>query len=222
MTLAPDLTVLPTAQRRLWPELTAVPSDFVLYGGTAIALRLGHRSSVDFDWFSAEAFDPFVLRARLGRLGEGRILQSEPNTLSLIVERQGDVKLSLFGGIAGRVGDPESTADGVLWVASALDLIGHKLKVILQRAEARDYQDIAALLRSGISLDTGLGAAAALFAPGFPVAESVKALGYFKDLTGAPSLVESDRKLLTSAIRGLPDNLPVIPLIARALRSPTP
>jgi hypothetical protein len=37
----PRLDILPPAQRRLWDELAAVPAEFVLYGGTAIALRLG-------------------------------------------------------------------------------------------------------------------------------------------------------------------------------------
>jgi hypothetical protein len=98
-----------------------------------------------------------------------------------------------------------------------LDLIGHKLKVILQRAEVRDYQDIAALLRSGTSLDLGLAAAAALFAPGFPVVESVKALGYFRDLAGPLSLSEPDQTLLMAAIGRLPTDLPVLPLLGREL-----
>jgi hypothetical protein len=33
-TFEPRLDILPESQRRLWPELDAVPSDFVLYGGT--------------------------------------------------------------------------------------------------------------------------------------------------------------------------------------------
>jgi hypothetical protein len=37
----PVLISLPDAQRRFWPELSQVPHDFVLYGGTALALRLG-------------------------------------------------------------------------------------------------------------------------------------------------------------------------------------
>ncbi|MBN9405087.1 MAG: nucleotidyl transferase AbiEii/AbiGii toxin family protein [Burkholderiales bacterium] len=51
--LKPRLDVLPRAQQRLWPQLSKVRGlGFVLYGGTAIALRLGHRESVDFDFFS--------------------------------------------------------------------------------------------------------------------------------------------------------------------------
>ncbi len=48
--LAPRLDVLSAAQRALWPELAGLPRGFVLYGGTALALRLGHRVSVDFDF----------------------------------------------------------------------------------------------------------------------------------------------------------------------------
>lgn len=48
---SPQLGILPPPQRRLWPELSAVPPSFVLYGGTAIALYLGHRPSVDFGFF---------------------------------------------------------------------------------------------------------------------------------------------------------------------------
>lgn len=52
-TFTPRIDVLPTAQQRLWPLLRrAAGLGFVLYGGTAIGLRLGHRPSVDFDFFS--------------------------------------------------------------------------------------------------------------------------------------------------------------------------
>src|SRR5476649_2049253 len=49
---APRLDILPPPQRRLWDELTAVPGEFVLYGGTALALHLGHRESLDFDFLA--------------------------------------------------------------------------------------------------------------------------------------------------------------------------
>src|ERR1700689_1890447 len=48
----PRLDILPAAQLRLWFELSAVPEEFVLYRGTALALPLGHRTSIDFDFFS--------------------------------------------------------------------------------------------------------------------------------------------------------------------------
>jgi hypothetical protein len=38
--------------------LIQVPAEFTLYGGTAIALHLGHRHSADFDFFGSRPFDP--------------------------------------------------------------------------------------------------------------------------------------------------------------------
>jgi hypothetical protein len=65
MTSFPRLDVLPSAQRQLWPQLaTVTDAAFVLYGGTAIALHLGHRESVDFDFFTDQTFQPEDLLVR--------------------------------------------------------------------------------------------------------------------------------------------------------------
>ena len=48
---SPRLDILPPPQISLWPELGQVPADFALYGGTALALHLGDRESIDFDFF---------------------------------------------------------------------------------------------------------------------------------------------------------------------------
>ena len=77
-----DLGILPGSQRRLWSALGDTPSDFVLYGGTALALRLGHRASVDFDFFSRASFTPEDLRKRIGYLNAARTLQQSENTLA--------------------------------------------------------------------------------------------------------------------------------------------
>ena len=61
----PKLDILAEPQRALWPELDAVPLEFVLYGGTALALQLGHRTSDDFDFFSSDGFDAGRLQSRL-------------------------------------------------------------------------------------------------------------------------------------------------------------
>lgn len=195
---SPRLDVLPQAQRSLWSALAPTTHlGLVLYGGTAIALRLGHRQSVDFDFFTDRPLDIGALTGALPLVAAGMVTQQAPNTLSVIVE--GGVALSFFGGIGfGRVAGPERTEDGVLEVASADDLLATKLKVILDRAEARDYRDVAALIASGVRLERGLGAARALFGLGFQPSESLRALTYFEggdlDTLGA-----AERKLLTSA-----------------------
>jgi hypothetical protein len=60
-----NLAMLPPPQLRLWQDLDATPKSFTLYGGTALALRLGHRVSIDFDFFSNQPFDPDDLAASI-------------------------------------------------------------------------------------------------------------------------------------------------------------
>jgi predicted nucleotidyltransferase component of viral defense system len=59
------------------------------------------------------------------------------------------------------VADPDYTLDQVALVASPPDLLATKLKVLLQRAERKDYLDVATLLNSGLALSDGLAAAQA-------------------------------------------------------------
>ena len=179
--LEPKFDILPQAQRELWPALVEIPDNFVLYGGTALALRLGHRSSVDFDFFSSQTLDTEALY-KIPFIADAEVLQREPTALTLSVNPPDPVTVSFFGDIGfGRVRSPDQTADGVLAVASLLDLFGTKLKVLLQRVAARDYLDLAAILRAGIPLQDGLGAAVALYGNEFPPTDAVKALAYYEE-----------------------------------------
>jgi len=93
----PNLDSLPGPQRRLWPTLSGTPDDFVLYGGTAIALYLGHRESIDFDFFSSVPFEPGKLIASTRYLQQSERLQSAKNTLVLLTKNSsGNVKQIRF------------------------------------------------------------------------------------------------------------------------------
>ena len=154
----------------------------MLYGGTAIALRLGHRVSLDFDFFTNESFAPDKLLAEIPLLAGAEILQNVSQTLTLALDQKCRVKLSFFGGLhLGRVGQPEQTEDGSIWVASLLDLAGIKAAVITQRAEAKDYVDMIALLDQGISLGQAMGAARAIYGEQYNPLMTLKSLTYFGD-----------------------------------------
>ena len=99
------------------------------------------------------------------------------------------------------MGEPQRTDDGAVLVASLLDLFGAKLKVLLQRVAARDYLDLAAILRSGVPLEDGLGAAAALYGNRFPPMEAVKALAYFDEGEAADVEAATRRYLMEQAGR---------------------
>lgn len=178
----PRLEILPPSQRRLWDELKYTPKDFVLYGGTALALRLGHRNSEDYDFFSNKSFAPDVLRKAIQYLQDAEMSQFEANTLTAMVDRGGPVKVSFFGGLKlNRVRDPDVARDNGIQVASLLDVAATKLATIQQRAQARDYEDLAAIVGAGISLSEALAAAAAAYGKEFNGALSLKALTYFAD-----------------------------------------
>lgn len=85
-TFKPRLEILPLAQQQLWCELgPAVDLGFILYGGTAIALRLGHRASVDFDFFSEKPLDREAIQSAFAFLAQSTVLQDERNALSVLV-----------------------------------------------------------------------------------------------------------------------------------------
>ena len=147
MIFSPKLSILPPPQLRLWPELDTTPATFTLYDGTALALRLGHRTSVDFDFFSNHPFDPDDLADALPYLKGAERVQVSQNTLTCRVERDGPVLLSFFGGLGLGQVTPRDQAEGCsIYVASLLDIAGTKVAVIQKRAEVKDYLDIDALL----------------------------------------------------------------------------
>lgn len=197
------IDTLPSAQRRFWEEdAPQLPSHWVLYGGTAIALQLGHRSSVDFDFFSSDALDRVALRRSCATVREAKTIQDEPDTLSVIADILGDpVKLSFFGAIDfGRVGEP--VVSGGRLIASLLDLFGTKLATITQRIETRDYIDIAALLRSGLDINQGVAALLGLYGNQASGLQSVKTMVWFGDGDLDRALPDGVKQELTRAADG--------------------
>jgi len=179
----PRLDILPLPQRRLWEEFTGIPPEFVLYGGTAIALHLGHRESVDFDFFGNRSFDPAQLISAVPFMASAQITRREPNTLTGIVDRDGVVKVSFFGvPEIPRLLPPRQAPGNGIKVASLLDLAGMKASVVQVRAEARDYIDVDAMIASGkVDLPMALVAGRAIYGAQFNPEITLKALSYFDD-----------------------------------------
>lgn len=203
MPFQPRLDVLSTPARRLWPELIATPEHFVLYGGTALALRLAHRQSEDFDFFSSNPFSAQDLMQRVPYLKNARIDQFQENTLTCSVECGGEVKISFFGALElMRVNEPEVAMQNRVRIASLLDIAGTKLSVIQRRAAYKDYFDIDVLLQTGIALPEALGAARAIYGNAFNPMVSIKALSFFED-GDLNRLPETVRNRLSTAARGV-------------------
>ncbi len=221
-TLSPRLDILPGAQRRLWSEFRDdLPASFVLYGGTALALRTGSRESEDFDFFSNDPLDAHSLRSTLPFLKGAELIQAEPATATYLVERVGRVKVSFFGGLSlGRVGEVSACDDTGVHVASMLDLAAQKVRVVQVRAERKDYLDLITLLAHGVDLSMALGAAQALY-PDFAPLVTLKALSYFGD-GDLGSLPLQVKETLSNAATVVHTPTPVVRLSDRLDNRKTP
>ncbi len=80
---------------RLLEALTKIKElrNFYLAGGTALALQLGHRRSIDLDWFSQEKVNITFLKRKLSLLGHFKIESEDEKTLNCQLS---DVKTSFF------------------------------------------------------------------------------------------------------------------------------
>lgn len=188
--MKPHLEILPPAQKWIWPKLGQF-KNFVLYGGTALALRHGHRTSVDFDFFGSKKIEPFTLKQNIPLLADAEILETSESSLTTSVPTpRGEVKISIFGNLTfGRVGTPDTITENNLRIASDLDIAVQKLKVIQTRAHEKDYLDLDILFRTGTDLGVALKAAETLY-KGFPSLWALKGITYFKDVKNLPEDVK--------------------------------
>jgi hypothetical protein len=198
----PRLDILAQPQRALWPELDSVPPEFVLYGGTALALQLGHRTSDDFDFFSSDGFDAGRLQSHLtffrgvdANDPNAWVHRKRDNLEGYVERRGGTVKIAFFGGLSNlrRVEDPRRLIGSRVRIASLVDLAGMKMRVIQMRGSWKDYIDIHALAAHGIDIATGLAAASAIDAK-FDPAMSIRALQFYGDgnLDRVPATMQQD------------------------------
>ncbi|WP_372716103.1 nucleotidyl transferase AbiEii/AbiGii toxin family protein [Novipirellula sp.] len=200
------------AQRRLWPELIDVPDSFTLYGGTAIALRLGHRQSVDFDFFGNEDFDPDALLGKVPFLRDAEVTQKSANTLTAKINRGKDVSVSFFGvPELKRLRGGDTVDENGITVASIYDLAGTKVAVVQKRAEVKDYIDIDAMIEAKvIDLPQALRAGRMVYGKQFNPELTLKALCYFED-GSVRKLPQETRKRLVAAVQKVDlANLPLL------------
>jgi hypothetical protein len=155
--------------------------DFYLAGGTALALHLGHRRSVDLDFFSAEPFDENTLIANLGNLPQISVLSTSPHTVYLHVS---STKVS-FIGYDYPLLFPLARFQG-LHVADVRDIACMKLSALASRGSRRDFVDLYVVAREyGIPQLLGLFQQK-FIKTNFSVLHLHKSLTYFADAEKEP------------------------------------
>ncbi len=126
-------------------KLMQVPSlkDFVLVGGTGLALLKGHRLSVDIDLFSAQVpIDADKIIPELNK--SGKLSVKEILHYALFLEFD-NVKLDVLKYSCPWI-KPVTVEDGIR-VASVDDIMAMKLSAITKRGSKKDFVDIYFLLQ---------------------------------------------------------------------------
>lgn len=161
----------------LLKQLMATESlkDFVLVGGTNLALRKGHRISIDIDLFTNTDFDTNDIMP---------VLQAQYPLLTVSEQRQtsllcwiDDIKVDFIKHNYPYVAEPE-VIDGIR-LASEKDVIAMKLNAVAQRGARKDFWDIAVLL-DDYSIADMLACYTAKYAAN-DVYFVVRSLTYFED-----------------------------------------
>jgi len=157
---------------------------FYLGGGTALAIHLGHRQSVDLDWLTAERIDnPLELARELQDYGlELQIGSVQRGTLHGEIH---GVRVSFFEYRYPLLEPLVDLPDLACRVASLEDLAAMKLLAVDQRGAKKDFLDIHALGRHGWSIADMVG----LFCRKFAVEDISRvlySLCYFDDADPDP------------------------------------
>lgn len=153
------------------PELSA----FALAGGTSLAMRFGHRVSVDLDLFTDEAFNADTLFAALAQRFPTTLKVDEaPNTLSLVID---GVRVDALAH-RYRLLRPFETLEGFRF-HSVEDVAAMKMGAVSSRGAKKDFWDVAELLKH-FSLPKLLGFFAEKY-PNSDIGYVVRSLTYFED-----------------------------------------
>ncbi len=178
--------VLPRHSLELLSELEAgahsILDGWLLAGGTGLALRLGHRTSEDLDFFRTEPFRLDELHDVLRGYGPCETLQQEARTLTVLLR---DTKLSFF-----QVRDPflfESDAYRFFALADSRDIALMKLAAISGRGSRKDFVDLYTLLRNPPTLREYFDMLPRKYGAGRVNAYHIlKSLTYFEDAEQEP------------------------------------
>ncbi|MEI7513608.1 MAG: nucleotidyl transferase AbiEii/AbiGii toxin family protein [bacterium] len=119
---------------------------FYLAGGTALALIIGHRDSIDFDFFTEKEFDTEKLFDDLVSVFSPHQItrtQVEKNTLSILID--GHIKVSFF--TYRYLLLEEITKTEYFDIASLSDIACMKVNAVVNRATLKDYIDLYFILK---------------------------------------------------------------------------
>ena len=178
--------VLTREQILLLPLLAQFKKDWGLVGGTAVALHLGHRESIDFDLFSYKPpFGNLALQQRIEKTQHiDKILVNKEGEFTFEI---GSVKFTFFHYPFNI--DYSENFENIVRLPTLLTLATMKAFAIGQRNKWKDYVDMYFILRDHYSVEKISSHAYMLFGDRFNERMFRSQLSYFDDINYTESVV---------------------------------
>jgi len=184
--------VLTERQVRVLDAIASIANagGFYLAGGMAIALRVGHRRSEDFDWLATEVKRPEALAAEIR--DRGLVVDSLELAAGTVNCHIGGVKMRFLEFPYPLLAEAEEWPEKRVALASFRDLGAMKLLAVAQRGARKDFVDVHELLRQGATLSAMLDDFRAKFQTD-PISV-LRGLAYFDDaeLEPMPEMLTAD------------------------------
>ncbi|RRQ45927.1 nucleotidyl transferase AbiEii/AbiGii toxin family protein [Chryseobacterium sp. SC28] len=117
-------------------------NGFVLVGGTALALQIGHRNSIDLDFFGNKKIDEELFIQNLEKFGSVKILKVSKNILITSIN---NIKTDFVNYNYSWIS--ERKYSGKICLASKEDIAAMKLNAISGRGSKKDFIDLFFLLK---------------------------------------------------------------------------
>lgn len=170
--------ILNDKQLELLPIMATFRREYYLVGGTAIALYLGHRRSIDFDMFKPSAINH---KKNLDRLVESgfpcMVTRRVTEQMNLIVN---DLKVTFFQYPFPI--EPSEKLESYFRLPSLIQLAAMKAYALGRRSKWKDYVDLYFLLKEHFSIEEVSACATTLFGDLYSEKMFRAQLCYFEDV----------------------------------------
>ncbi|WP_396174805.1 nucleotidyl transferase AbiEii/AbiGii toxin family protein [Flavobacterium sp.] len=170
------LEILNKAQNQLLSTLVQFKREYYLVGGTAIALHIGHRESIDFDLFKEKDIRKKDIFSKLKTI-DYKVSFADYNQLNMSAN---GVKITFFS-FPYKV-PISSELKGIIKMPDLLTLAAMKAFALGRRAKWKDYVDLYFILKFHFAFKEVLTKAKEIFGDEFIEKQFIAQIGYFKGI----------------------------------------
>ena len=177
--------ILTAQQLELLPLVKSFGNDFGLVGGTAIALHLGHRRSIDFDLFTLEEFNNLDIRKRISKFSKiDQVIRDETSQFSLLIT---GVRFTFLSFPYPLVFD--ENFENIIKLPDLLTLAAMKAFALGRRAKWKDYTDLYFVARQYNGIKEICAKAREIFGNEFNEKLFRSQLAYFDDIDYSEQII---------------------------------